>query len=121
MAPKITLITLSILGIFILNEGAFAQEEGGTEEKSEVIIPIVPVDSSIVYDRQGTDQAFEQPVSTPFNIPVSELLKTKPSGSIPSETDKLVPEGQNKVKENKQEFSFNIIYYLIYKFKQVDN
>lgn len=121
MARKISLITLSLLGIFILNEGVFAQEGGGTEEKSEVIIPIVSVDSSIVFDRQATDQISEQPVSTPFNIPASELLKSKPTGSVPSEGDKLTPEGQNKVKENKQEFSFNIIYYLIYKFKQVDN
>lgn len=119
MARKFTLITLSILGIFIMNGSAFAQEEGGSEDKSEVNSPLVTVDSLIVFEKN--DRSFETPVSTPFNIPNKELIKSKPSGFVPSEGDKTVPEGQNKVKETKQEFSFNIIYYLIYKFKQVDN
>lgn len=116
MARKITVFTLSILGIFILNESAFAQEEGGSVDKSEVTIPI---DSAINFDKIDSERISE-PVSTPFNIPASELLKRKTPFTSP-ENDKTLLEGQSKVKENKQEFSFNIIYYLIYKFKQVDN
>ncbi|GHE57823.1 MULTISPECIES: hypothetical protein [Roseivirga] len=120
MAQKISVFTLCLLGIAFLNQAALAQEEGGSVDKTENV-QVSPVDSLSTMER-GEQESVSEPVTTPFNIPSNELRKTKPQPVNKVNTgDKTTPEGQVKPKENKQEVSFNIIYYLIYKFKQVDN
>lgn len=119
MIRRITLIALSLIGIFSLNN-AFAQE-GGAPDKAEENQPIAVSDSSMVFEDFDTEH-LNEPVSTPFNIPLKKVQKnTQQRNTETNQISGLASEGDVEVKDSKQEFSFNIIYYLIYKFKQVDN
>lgn len=121
MYRKITVFSLCLIGIVLVEQNSFSQEEGGQGER----VPeeaVVRQDSTIVFEN-GDVEYIVQPAKTPFNIPTSETQKRPASTPINSQTsgEKSSPESQIKPKETKQDFSFNIIYYLIYKFKQVDN
>ncbi|NVJ46861.1 MAG: hypothetical protein HWE21_05130 [Cytophagia bacterium] len=120
MIRKISTFSLCMVALLLAGHSALAQEEGGGEGKPHEEI-IVLKDSSIIYE-SGEGEQILQPVATPFNIPVKE--NQKKNGIIPTQENSLIKptqENQVKPKETKQDFSFNIIYYLIYKFKQVDN
>ena len=105
----------------LVEHNSFSQEEGGSVEKAPEEI-IIQKDSSIVFEGGDVDHIMPS-VNTPFNIPSTDSQKKAnptPIQLLPN-GEKHSPESQPKVKESKQDFSFNIIYYLIYKFKQVDN
>lgn len=105
----------------LVEQNSFSQEEGGQGEKVPEEV-VVRQDSSIVFE-SGDVEHIVQPAKTPFNIPTSEAQKRPALTPINAQPtgEKATPESQIKPKETKQDFSFNIIYYLIYKFKQVDN
>ena len=123
MLRKVTVFSLSLIGFLLLENNSFSQEEGGSAEKTPEDI-IVQKDSSIVFESGDVDHILP-PVNTPFNIPSSENQKRISVSPNPGQNqpinEKLSHDSPAKVKESKQDFSFNIIYYLIYKFKQVDN
>lgn len=123
MLRKVTVFSLSLIGFLLFENNSFAQEEGGSTERTPEDI-IVQKDSLIVFESGDVDHIIP-PVNTPFNIPSSETQKRISVTSTPPQNqpvnEKLSHDGSAKVKESKQDFSFNIIYYLIYKFKQVDN
>lgn len=119
MIRKITTLSLCIAALIMLKQKSFAQEEGGTVDKTHEEIA-AQKDSALVFESGEIEQLI-QPTATPFNIPVKESQKkSSTSPAIEVLSEKSV-NGQVKSKETKQDFSFNIIYYLIYKFKQVDN
>ncbi len=118
MIRKITLLTSFLLSVFAINS-AVAQEGGAPEKTVEDVIEVVQ-DSALVYQEAIENETLSEPITSPFNIPFSSLKKDSPILEKESNL-KLNEEGENITKEPKQEFSFNIIYYLIYKFKQVDN
>ncbi|WP_420388477.1 hypothetical protein [Roseivirga sp.] len=120
MFRKASIISLCLVSFLLVEHNSFAQEEGGPIDKSQEEV-VVQQDSSIVFE-SGEVEHISMPTTTPFNIPSPDLSK-KPAATTNNTpaVDKTSHDGEPKAKETKQDFSFNIIYYLIYKFKQVDN
>lgn len=110
------IMTVSFLAIFAVSHNAMAQEEGGIpfKEETEEIRP----DSVPVLDMM------EESRTLPVESNSSEFLPlTNQKGSdiliIPAKPlpNSIIQEDKPKIKDPKSESSFNIFYYLIYKFR----
>lgn len=119
MPRKISLYSFTLLALLLSGTSVFAQEEGSSNDKEQGEV-IIPQDSSIIYE-SGDYEQIVHPTPTPFNIPVKESQRKNTTPLLENSVSKPLAEGEMKPKDAKQDFSFNIIYYLIYKFKQVDN
>ncbi|PWL29995.1 hypothetical protein [Roseivirga spongicola] len=118
MIRKVTIFSLTMVALLLVEQNVFAQEEGGVDDKTSDEI-ITQKDSALIFE-SGEMEQIVQPTATPFNIPVKEP-KRNATPMLENTINRPIQEGEIKPKENKQDFSFNIIYYLLYKFKQVDN
>ncbi len=102
-----------------MSVNAQAQEEGGTEEEREEGV-IVSSDSS---NREVILEENKPEPLNEFRVPAEELPDAKPINGVPQKATP-VSDGPDKPKikekEGKSGVSFNILYYLIYKFKHVD-
>lgn len=121
MLKKVTVfVAACVFGLCFMGIDANAQEEGGIEEREEVIV--VSPDST---NAEAAPQE-NKPEVIDGNIPVSsdELPTSRPAVDQRPIQRPLIPikddSDKQKVKESKPDISFNILYYLIYKFKQVD-
>lgn len=118
MLKKVTVLVVTcFIGLGFSSQKALAQE-GGEEREEEVIIN---TDSSNI-DVQP-EETMGLPSSESIRIPANEIPSVKPL-LIDRQNNKpiLLPtEGEKpKVKETKSDVSFNLLYYLFYKFKHVD-
>ena len=121
MLKKVTVfVTACVLGLFFMGIDANAQEEGGTEEREDVIVISPDSTNAEAAPQENKPEVIDGNIRVPSDeLPTSrpatnQRLIQKPEGLIKDSSDK------QKVKESKPDISFNILYYLIYKFKQVD-
>lgn len=118
MLKKVTVLVVTCcVGLCFTNQKAQAQE-GGAEEREEVIISSDSSSIEILLEENKT-----QPVNESLRAPSIETPSVRPN-ILPSTTLKpiIVPASneKSKVKDAKSEVSFNLLYYLFYKFKHVD-
>lgn len=120
MLKKVTVLVVTcFIGLTFTSQNALAQEGGAEDPEEEVI---VSADSSSTEVLVEEDKP--QPVEESFRIPAEETPAPKPividgitpkSITLPSSNTE-----KTKVKDGKSDVSFNILYYLFYKFKHVD-
>ncbi len=119
MLKKVTVLVVTcVIGLCFSNENAQAQE-GGAEESAEVIIGSDSTGTQIPVDSEKLE-----PVNQAFGNSADEVISERPV-LIKREVPKLlvVPNNSSektKAKDGKSDVSFNIFYYLFYKFKHVD-
>lgn len=120
---RFLLITFSVSIIFSVS-GNLQAQEGGMEDV-KVISPTNSVDSlnQEILRENGTPLQSDEAISTKSKEQRLEELKKRlelfKQLTPAEETNNDFPD-DNKIKENKKDLSFNIFYYLIYKYKQVD-
>jgi len=110
------IMTVSFLAIFAVSHNAMAQEEGGIpiKEETEEIRP----DS--VPDLEMIEESRTLPVETndsdfiPLTNQKGSDILIIPAKPLPNSN---IQEDKPKIKDPKSESSFNIFYYLIYKFR----
>ncbi len=118
MLKKFTVLVVTCcVGLCFTSQEAYAQEGGAEEQEGEVIMN---ADSSSIeallegYKTRPTTESLRSTSNeVPDAIPNREGTNTKPV-IVPTSTEK------SKVKEGKSDVSFNLLYYLFYKFKHVD-
>lgn len=119
---RFLLILFSISTIAGLTSVAQAQEGGMRDVK--ILHPIESVDSLNQDNIEGSNALIETEKTPSLNKEqrLNELKKKLEQlhQLTPSENPKGDFGEENKVKDNKKDLSFNIFYYLIYKYKQVD-
>lgn len=120
MLKKVTVLVVTCcIGLCFTSQKAQAQE-GGVEEREEEEV-IMNSDSSSIEAllEEDKSQAVNESLRTPsiesptIRPNILERINTKPV-FVPSSTEK------SKVKDAKSDVSFNLLYYLFYKFKHVD-
>lgn len=119
MLKKVTVLVVTCcIGLCFTSQKAQAQE-GGAEEREEGEV-IISADSSNIETLLEEDKA--QPVNESI-IPSDEIPSTRPNillGTSPKSIVVPVSIEKTKVKDAKSDVSFNLLYYLFYKFKHVD-
>lgn len=119
---RFLLILFSFSTIAGLTSVAQAQEGGMRDVK--ILHPIESVDSLNQDNIEGSNALIETEKTPSLNKEqrLNELKKKLEQlhQLTPSENPKGDFGEENKVKDNKKDLSFNIFYYLIYKYKQVD-
>lgn len=121
MLKKVTVfVATCVFGLFFMGIDAKAQEEGGTEEREDVIA-VSPDTSNIEVTPHENKPEI---IDGNMKVPSDELPATRPilnNRSI-QKPETVIKDGSDKqkIKESKPDISFNILYYLIYRFKQVD-
>lgn len=119
---RFLLILFSFSTIAGLTSVAQAQEGGMRDVK--ILHPIESVDSLNSDNIEGSNALIETEKTPSLNKEqrLNELKKKLEQlhQLTPSENPKGDFGEENKVKDNKKDLSFNIFYYLIYKYKQVD-
>lgn len=119
MLKKVTVFaTTCLIGLCSMSINAQAQEEGGTEEREEVVVAIPDSSNTEIILEENKPET----LNDSFRIPAEEIPATKPINNsvAPKVTPATNSTDKVKPKEGKSEVSFNILYYLIYKFKHVD-
>lgn len=122
MLKKVTVLVVTCcIGLCFTSQKAQAQE-GGAEERGEEEVIISP-DSSSVETLLEEDKI--QPVNESLEAPSNEIPSTsiRPNillGTSPKPVITPVSTEKSKVKDAKSDVSFNLLYYLFYKFKHVD-
>lgn len=119
---RFLLILFSFSTIAGLTSVAQAQEGGMRDVK--ILHPIESVDSLNQDNIEGSNALIETEKTPSLNKEqrLNELKKKLEQlhQLTPTENPKGDFGEENKVKDNKKDLSFNIFYYLIYKYKQVD-
>lgn len=122
MLKKVTVLVLScFVGLCFTSVAAFAQE-GGEEDPEEEVIVNTDSSSTEVLLEEGKPEPVNdvlrgQPEDTPTTTPKPVIIDSViPKGS----TTPANNSDKSKVKDGKSDVSFNIFYYLFYKFKHVD-
>ena len=118
MLKKFTVLVVTCcVGLCFTSQEVYAQEGGAEEREGEVIMN--PDSSSIEallegYRTRPANESLQSP-SNEVSTPIRNLegINIKPV-IVPANTEK------SKVKEGKSDVSFNLLYYLFYKFKHVD-
>lgn len=119
---KFLLITFSISIILSISTNMHAQE-GGMEDV-KVVVPAMSTDSLEQENLIESETPIEADLA-PAKTKEERLEELKKRFEqfhqlTPSEGNKKPFQQEDKIKENKKDLSFNIFYYLIYKYKQVD-
>ncbi len=122
MLKKVTvLVTTCFIGLCFTSVAAFAQEGGEEDPEEEVIINTDSSSTEILLEESKPEPTGDvlrglpedAPTTTPKPIiidRVSPKVVTPPANN----SEKA------KTKDGKSDVSFNIFYYLFYKFKHVD-
>lgn len=119
---RFILIFFSVSTIAGLSSIAQAQEGGMQDVK--MANPTEAVDSLNHENVEIMDSSIDSEKTQPLTHEQRRALLKKRLEQFhqltPTEDTKDNFEEENKVKDNKKDLSFNIFYYLIYKYKQVD-
>ncbi|MBO3699959.1 hypothetical protein [Roseivirga sp. E12] len=120
MLKKVTVLVVTcFIGLCFTNVAAYAQEGGEEDPEEEVVVRSDSSNTEVLLE-EGKPEPTTNDV---FKIPSED----SPSASKPIVIEGIAPKtipapvnSEKKVKDGKSDVSFNIFYYLFYKFKQVD-
>lgn len=119
MLKKVTVLVVTCcIGLCFTSQKAQAQE-GGAEERGEEEVIISPDSSSV---ETLLEENKTQPVGESV-VPADDIPSSRPNilrGTSPKPVVTPVSTEKSKVKDAKSDVSFNLLYYLFYKFKHVD-